>query len=125
MKATVKTLDAKSAGEVDLNDAIFGLEPRTDLIQRYVVNSDPVRKEAPFLEHAIAGTRQAWGLTGGDERVDARLEALEHRIRNRRARQEDGAQWRKCLSPVKTMAMACSSAAVRASSTPGQHTTSR
>ena len=36
MKAAVKTLDAASAGEVELNDAIFGLEPRRDLIQRMV-----------------------------------------------------------------------------------------
>ena len=36
MKATVKTLDATSAGEVDLDDAIFGLEPRKDLIHRMV-----------------------------------------------------------------------------------------
>lgn len=36
MKAAVKTLDAESAGEVELNDSIFGLEPRKDLIQRMV-----------------------------------------------------------------------------------------
>ena len=36
MKAAVKTLDAGSAGEVELNDAIFGLEPRRDLIQPMV-----------------------------------------------------------------------------------------
>ena len=36
MKAAVKTLDAGSAGEVELDDAIFGLEPRTDLIHRMV-----------------------------------------------------------------------------------------
>jgi large subunit ribosomal protein L4 len=36
MKAEVMTLDAGSAGEVELSDAIFGLEPRTDLIQRMV-----------------------------------------------------------------------------------------
>ena len=36
MKATVRTLDAGSAGEVELSDAIFGLEPRTDLIHRMV-----------------------------------------------------------------------------------------
>jgi large subunit ribosomal protein L4 len=36
MKASVRTLDAESAGEVELSDAIFGLEPRTDLIQRMV-----------------------------------------------------------------------------------------
>jgi large subunit ribosomal protein L4 len=36
MKAEVMTLDAGSAGEVELSDAIFGLEPRTDLIHRMV-----------------------------------------------------------------------------------------
>jgi len=36
MRAEVKTLDAGSAGEIELNDAIFGLEPRTDLIHRMV-----------------------------------------------------------------------------------------
>ena len=37
MKTKVLSLDAKSAGEIELNDAIFGLEPRKDLIQRVVV----------------------------------------------------------------------------------------
>ena len=37
MKTKVLTLDAKSAGEIELSDAIFGLEPRNDLIQRVVV----------------------------------------------------------------------------------------
>jgi large subunit ribosomal protein L4 len=36
MRAEVKTLDNGSAGEVELNDAIFGLEPRGDLIHRMV-----------------------------------------------------------------------------------------
>ena len=36
MRAEVKTLEAGSAGEVELNDAIFGLEPRSDLIHRMV-----------------------------------------------------------------------------------------
>jgi large subunit ribosomal protein L4 len=37
MKSKVVTLDNKAAGEIELSDAIFGLEPRTDLIQRVVV----------------------------------------------------------------------------------------
>lgn len=37
MKTKVLNLDNKSAGEVELNDKIFGLEPRPDLIQRVVV----------------------------------------------------------------------------------------
>ena len=37
MKTKVLNLDNKSSGEIELNDAIFGLEPRVDLIQRVVV----------------------------------------------------------------------------------------
>lgn len=35
MKTKVLNLDNKSAGDVELNDAIFGLEPRADLIQQF------------------------------------------------------------------------------------------
>jgi large subunit ribosomal protein L4 len=37
MKTKVVTLDAKGAGEIELSDAVFGLEPRADLLQRVVV----------------------------------------------------------------------------------------
>ena len=36
MQANVTTLDANAAGTIELADAIFGLEPRTDLIHRMV-----------------------------------------------------------------------------------------
>jgi large subunit ribosomal protein L4 len=36
MKADVIKLDAGKAGEVDLSDAIFGLEPRADILHRVV-----------------------------------------------------------------------------------------
>ena len=36
MKAIVTTLDAANAGEIELKDDIFGLEPRQDLIHRMV-----------------------------------------------------------------------------------------
>jgi large subunit ribosomal protein L4 len=36
MQTNVTTLDAGSAGTIELNDAIFGLEPRQDLIHRMV-----------------------------------------------------------------------------------------
>ena len=36
MQADVTTLDAKKAGTVDLPDHVFGLEPRTDILQRMV-----------------------------------------------------------------------------------------
>lgn len=37
MKTKVLKLDASEAGEIDLKDDIFGLEPRIDLIQRVIV----------------------------------------------------------------------------------------
>lgn len=36
MKLDVITLEAGKAGDIDLNDAIFGLEPRADLLHRVV-----------------------------------------------------------------------------------------
>jgi len=35
MKLEITTLEGQSAGSVDVDDAIFGLEPRADLIHRY------------------------------------------------------------------------------------------
>src|SRR5271155_3420176 len=37
MKTKILNLDNKAAGDVELSDAIFGLEPRADLIQRVVL----------------------------------------------------------------------------------------
>ena len=37
MEMTVMSLDGQSAGSVELSDAIFGLEPRADILQRCVV----------------------------------------------------------------------------------------
>ncbi len=36
MQATVTTLDSKPAGSIELHEAIFGLDPRSDLIHRMV-----------------------------------------------------------------------------------------
>ena len=36
MKLKVQTLDAKANGDIDLNDDIFGLEPRADILHRVV-----------------------------------------------------------------------------------------
>ena len=36
MKLKVQTLEAKAAGDIDLNDEIFGLEPRADILHRVV-----------------------------------------------------------------------------------------
>src|ERR1700761_7165078 len=47
MKTKVLNLDNKAAGDVELNDAIFGLEPRPDLIQRVVVWQLAKRRAGP------------------------------------------------------------------------------
>jgi large subunit ribosomal protein L4 len=36
MKIKVQTLDAKAGGDIDLNDDVFGLEPRADILHRVV-----------------------------------------------------------------------------------------
>lgn len=36
MKVKVQTLDAKAAGDVELSDAVFGVEPRADILHRVV-----------------------------------------------------------------------------------------
>ena len=36
MKIKVQTLDAKAVGDLDLNDDVFGLEPRADILHRVV-----------------------------------------------------------------------------------------
>ena len=37
MELKVQTLEGKESGTVNLSDEIFGLKPRQDLIQRYIV----------------------------------------------------------------------------------------
>ena len=46
MKVEVKTLDAKSGGNLELNDEIFGVEPRADILHR-VVTWQLVNRRAP------------------------------------------------------------------------------
>jgi large subunit ribosomal protein L4 len=36
MKITVQTLEAAASGDIELNDEVFGLEPRTDILHRVV-----------------------------------------------------------------------------------------
>ncbi len=36
MKVKVQTLDAKASGDIELNDTVFGVEPRADILHRVV-----------------------------------------------------------------------------------------
>ena len=79
MKINVITLDNKAAGELDLADAVFGLEPRADILQRVVewqrakaragTHKTKTRAEVsgtgkkPFKQKGTGGARQ--GTTRG------------------------------------------------------------
>ena len=45
MKLSVKTLDAQEKGEIELDDSIFGIEPRRDILAR-VVNWQLAKRRA-------------------------------------------------------------------------------
>ena len=60
MKAKVKTLDNKDAGEVELLDAVFGIEPRRDILTRTV---NWQRAKARAGTHASKGISQISGTT--------------------------------------------------------------
>jgi large subunit ribosomal protein L4 len=57
MELTVTTLDGKQAGSVNVSDAIFGLEPRGDLIQRCVVWQLAKRRAGT---HAVKNRADIW-----------------------------------------------------------------
>jgi large subunit ribosomal protein L4 len=57
MDMKVTTLDGKEAGSVTLNNDIFGLEPRTDLIQRCIVWQLAKRRAGT---HAVKNRADIW-----------------------------------------------------------------
>ncbi len=60
MKAQVKTLDNKAAGEIELNDAIFGVDVRRDLLTR-MVNWQLAKRRAGT--HKTKGISEISGTT--------------------------------------------------------------
>lgn len=60
MKADVLTLDAKASGSVELNDTVFGLEPRADILQR-MVTYQLARRQAGT--HKTKGRSEVSGTT--------------------------------------------------------------
>ncbi|MEQ9835922.1 MAG: 50S ribosomal protein L4 [Roseitalea porphyridii] len=60
MKVSVKTLDNKSAGEIELSEEIFGLEPRSDLLHR-MVNWQLAKRRAGT--HKTKGVSEIRGTT--------------------------------------------------------------
>ncbi len=60
MKCAVTTLDNKNAGEIDLDDGIFGLGPRPDLLSR-MVNWQLAKRRAGT--HKVQGRSDVAGTT--------------------------------------------------------------
>ncbi len=60
MKCVVMTLDNKKAGEIELDDAIFGLSPRVDLLAR-MVNWQLAKRRAGT--HKVQGRSDVAGTT--------------------------------------------------------------
>ncbi|MGN6497673.1 MAG: 50S ribosomal protein L4 [Tsuneonella sp.] len=68
MKVKVQNLDGKAAGDVELNDAVFGLEPREDILHRVITwqlwnrraTARPTRERSD-----VARTGKKWGRQKG------------------------------------------------------------
>ncbi len=55
MKTQVVTLDAKKAGEIELNDAVFGVEVRSDILDRAVQWQMAKRRAGTHAAKTISG----------------------------------------------------------------------
>jgi large subunit ribosomal protein L4 len=68
VKVKVQKLDGKAAGDVELNDAVFGVEPRADILHR-VVNWQLENRRGtarPTRERSdVARTGKKWGRQKG------------------------------------------------------------
>ncbi|MDF2234334.1 50S ribosomal protein L4 [Albimonas sp. CAU 1670] len=79
MKTEVVTLDAGAAGEIELDDAIFGLEPRADILHRVVrwqlakrqagTHKTKTRGEVSYSTKKIYRQKGTGGARHGDKAV--------------------------------------------------------
>ena len=79
MKLKVQTLDAKGKGDIDLNDDVFGIEPRADILHRVVTwqrekargTARPTRERSDVARTGKKFGRQKGGGTArhGDRRA--------------------------------------------------------
>ncbi|HWK41649.1 MAG TPA: 50S ribosomal protein L4 [Croceibacterium sp.] len=68
MKVKVQNLDGKAAGDIELNDAVFGVEPRADILHRVVTWQLENRRGTarPTRERSdVARTGKKWGRQKG------------------------------------------------------------
>jgi len=68
VKVKVQKIDGKAAGDVELNDAVFGVEPRADILHRVVTWQLENRRATarPTRERSdVARTGKKWGRQKG------------------------------------------------------------
>src|ERR671912_2396342 len=68
MKVKVQSLDAKSGGDINLDDSIFGVEPRADILHRVVTWQLPTRRapaRAARERSEVARTGKKFGKQKG------------------------------------------------------------
>lgn len=68
MKVKVQQLDGKAAGDIELNDAVFGVEPRADILHRVVTWQLENRRGTarPTRERSdVARSGKKWGRQKG------------------------------------------------------------
>lgn len=68
MKADVLKLDATKAGDVDLSDDIYGLDPRADILHRMVTYQLAKRQQGTHAvkeRNAVSGTTKKFGKQKG------------------------------------------------------------
>ena len=74
MKVKVQTLDAgKAGGDIELNDEIFGVEPRADILHRVVTWQLEKRRGTGARALASAATSPAPARSSAARRAAARL----------------------------------------------------
>lgn len=72
MKVEVKTLGADSAGEIELDDAVFGLTPRADILHRMVRWQLAKRRAGThdtLTRNEVNRTKAKWGRQKGGGRA--------------------------------------------------------
>ena len=46
MKVKVQKIDGKASGDIELNDDVFGLEPRADILHRCLLYTSPSPRDS-------------------------------------------------------------------------------
>ena len=100
MKVKVQKIDGKASGDIELNDDVFGLEPRADILHRVVTWQLENRRATarPTRERSdVARTGKKFGRQKGSG-------GARHGDRGARSRRRGGAGARRRCRPARAVA---------------------